>query len=249
MVVFKAIYSLVALVLFFAMMPLMLVLYLLLYPFDDKTRMLGVLRINRIFLGAWRAICGITIKVEGLEKKKDDQVYVFVLNHNNLIDIPACGSLIPHYFKPLSKKEIVRIPLLGWLFGMTSILVDRSNPESRKKSVGTMVDALKKGISIMIFPEGTRNRTPNPLKEFHEGAFKIAIAAQVPIMPILQLDYRLLQKVDTFWVQPGKARFVYLDPIPTAGLIDADVPALKQQVFDLMYQYIQREDRYFSQKK
>jgi 1-acyl-sn-glycerol-3-phosphate acyltransferase len=92
-----------------------------------------------------------------------------------------------------------------------------------------------KGISIVVFPEGTFNRTSNPLKHFYDGAFRVAIEAQMPIKPILFLDaYDRLNYRSIFSLNPGRDRVVYLEEVPVEGLTQEDVPALKQKVYQLM---------------
>ena len=94
---------------------------------------------------------------------------------------------------------------------------------------------IKKGISIVISPEGTFNMTHQPLKEFYDGAFKIAIETQTPIKPILFLDaYDRNSYKDLFLFTPGKARIVYLDEIPVEGLTIKDVKYLKEKVYKVM---------------
>jgi 1-acyl-sn-glycerol-3-phosphate acyltransferase len=94
---------------------------------------------------------------------------------------------------------------------------------------------IRKGISVVIAPEGTFNTTKNPLKDFYDGAFKIAIETQTPIKPILFLDtFDRLSYKTVFSLTPGKSRAVYLDEISVEGLTGKDLPMLKEKVFKLM---------------
>ncbi len=115
------------------------------------------------------------------------------------------------------------------------VLVDRKNAETRSKSVRALKAALKHGISIFIFPEGTFNETPAPLKDFFDGAFRIAIETETPIKPLLLVDTldRLHYK-SILSLTPGKNRVIYLQEIPVSGMTMKDIPALKQQVYDSM---------------
>ena len=84
--------------------------------------------------------------------------------------------------RPLGKKELLNIPVFGWILRSVAVLVDRSNPESRRKSVERLNKIFKRGISVIIFPEGTTNKTDKPLTPFYDGAFRIAIENQGPYL-------------------------------------------------------------------
>lgn len=225
-------------------------LYALVSPIkDDRKRMSYIYKFNKIiFRYFWANIALVPIKVEGREKIKDEEVYVFTANHSNLLDIPYSSSCVDHYYKPLVKKEVLKVPIMGKMFEWTSLAVDRGSKDDRKNSMTTMIEWVKSGISIWIFPEGTRNRTPHPVKEFYDGAFKLAIEAQVSVAPIVILNSRSLQPVDSMLFYPGKVTFRFLDPIPTKGMTEADVPALKERVAKLIEETLLKEDKYFKRK-
>lgn len=247
----NALYGIWVMLLFFVVLTLMLPFYILLLPFPDRTATLWRYKIHKFFFYTWGFLTGIRMQVENDEKRDPNQVYVITGNHCNMLDIPLTGCNIQHYFKPLVKKEIQYVPILGQLFALAAIPVDRSNPESRKKSMELMIRKLKQGMSIMIYPEGTRNRTDKPLKEFHSGAFRLAIQAQVPILPFVQLNLRHLQPVTTMRVYPGTITMKFLDPIPTAGLADTpeEVEKLKQLVFSVMEKEVITHEPMFQVRK
>ena len=110
-----------------------------------------------------------------------------------------------------------------------------------------MVDRIKEGTSILIFAEGTRNRTPHPLKTFYAGGFRLAIETQVPILPIVLLDIYHQQPVDSFKVYPGIARMHLLPPISTEGMTEADVPMLQDKVHEMIWNYLIENDKDFQQ--
>lgn len=233
-------------------MPIVVPFFLIVAYFPGLTpqqRTLKMLWANNMFIAAWSFLTAFSLKKIGQEQIDPNQTYVFVANHVNMLDIPLVGRHFRHYGKPLAKKEIVKIPLLGTLFKYTSFLVDRSNPESRKKAVYSMIDALKDGCSLIILPEGTRNKTAKPLQDFHAGAFKVAIAAQVPIVPMVLIGLRELQPAASFRLYPGKITLKYLAPIPTIGLTDADTNALKEQVYDAIQAVLLEEDVYWRERK
>ena len=114
-------------------------------------------------------------------------------------------------------------------------MVERGDPKKRARSVQQLKSVLAKNISIVIAPEGTFNMTHKPLKEFYDGAFKIAIETQTPIKPVLFLDtYDRMNYESIFSIKPGKSRSVYLQEIPVEGLTLNDVDYLKEKVFKIM---------------
>ena len=105
------------------------------------------------------------------------------------MDIPIIMKAIRKQpFRILGKSEMAKIPVFGFLYQHAVVMVDRSNAVKRAESVAKLKAFIRKGISVVIAPEGTFNMTANPLKEFYDGAFKIAIETQTPIKPILFLD-------------------------------------------------------------
>ena len=207
-------------------------LFILLLVHDDRKRATALYSVNTIWFRTWGMLGGILFKLEKEENIIRDEPTIIICNHCNMLDIAASSLAVQTYTKPLIKKELLKVPLLGYLFKVTSIAVDRKSDESRKKSLETMKSYLAQGCGIFIFPEGTRNRTSEPLKDFYDGAFKIAIAAQVPIQPMVLLNIRHLQPVDSAWLQPGTVTIEYLPAIPTKGLTNNDVAALKQECYN-----------------
>ena len=127
------------------------------------------------------------------------------------------------------------IPIFGFLYRCAAVMVERGDPEKRAKSVEQLKSVLRKGISIVIAPEGTFNMTHKPLKEFYDGAFKIAIETQTPIKPVLFLDaYDRMGYESIFSITPGRSRSVYLEEIPVDGLTLDDVDFLREKVYAIM---------------
>ncbi len=162
--------------------------------------------------------------------------YVFVFNHISFLDIPVLLKTIRRqHIRVLGKAEMARIPIFGFLYRNAAVLVERDNPEKRTQSVVQLKSVIKKGISIVIAPEGTFNMTHKPLKEFYDGAFKIAIETQTPIKPILFLDtYDRMHYHSVFSLNPGRSRAVYLAEVEVDGLTTNDVAFLKDKVYLIM---------------
>jgi 1-acyl-sn-glycerol-3-phosphate acyltransferase len=170
------------------------------------------------------------------EQKPDrNKQYVFVVNHISYLDAPTIVKAIRRPIRALGKTEMGTVPVFGFIYKYAAVRVDRADAADRAKSIRNMKSVLMKGISIVVFPEGTFNRTSNPLKHFYDGAFRVAIEAQMPIKPILFLDaYDRLNYRSIFSLNPGRDRVVYLEEVPVEGLTQEDVPALKQKVYQLM---------------
>lgn len=171
--------------------------------------------------------------------------YIFVANHISYMDIPPIVLTAHQPVRVLGKAEMVRIPVFGWIYRTAVILVDRRDAEKRAKSVRALKAALKQHISIFIFPEGTFNETGQPLKEFYDGAFRIAIETQTPIKPMLFVDtLDRLHYRGLFELTPGLNRVVFLEQVPVTGLTNRDIPWLKQQVHSIMEAGLRRYRNY-----
>ncbi|HEU0063890.1 MAG TPA: lysophospholipid acyltransferase family protein, partial [Flavisolibacter sp.] len=140
-----------------------------------------------------------------------------------------------HSIRPLGKVEMSKIPIFGFIYRNTIVTVDRSSIANRAKSVQILKSILKKGISVLVFPEGTFNITGKPLNEFYDGAFRIAIETGTPIKPVLLLDtYDRMHYHSIFSLNPGKSRSLFLPEVKVDGLSLDDTQVLKEQVFAIM---------------
>lgn len=126
----------------------------------------------------------INVKVSGLENIDRKQSYVFAANHQSAFDILAVYGWLPYIFKWLLKIELRKVPFLGAACQSAGhIFVDRSNPVAAKNSMAKAVEQLRNGVSVVIFPEGTRTKT-GKLGKFKRGAFLLAMELKLPIVPI-----------------------------------------------------------------
>jgi len=161
--------------------------------------------------------------------------YIFVGNHISYLDAPIIVKTVRQPVRALGKTEMGKVPVFGFIYKYAVVRVDRRDAENRAKSVRNMKSVLKKDISIIVFPEGTFNLTRNPLKEFYDGAFRLAIETQTSIKPfVLLTTYDRMNYKSIFSLTPGKSRAVFLEEVPVEGLTLQDVPLLKQKVYDLM---------------
>lgn len=196
------------------------------------------------FLRLWSWIFSqltfIRYRFYGKENFRKGQAYIYVSNHTSFLDIPGLTMLLPGQFRPLAKKELLKIPIFGWIARSATIIVDRSSPESRKKSIDRLKAFLKAGISILIFAEGTQNRSKDILQPFHDGAFRIAVDTQQPILPVVVLGAGRLMPPGTIDLKPGLIRIFVGKEISTDGLSVQEVRMLKQQTFEKMSEMIIR---------
>jgi 1-acyl-sn-glycerol-3-phosphate acyltransferase len=218
-------------------------LMLIVFPFAFIASFWGKMKggnfiygICRVWADAWMFLIGIhhqNIFVSPLDNKKQ---YIFVANHISYLDVPSIlKSIRRQRFRALGKHEMKRVPIFGFIYQNGAVMVDRGNADNRANSVRILKSVLQKGISIFIYPEGTFNETHKPLKDFYDGAFRIAIETQTPIRPILFLDtYDRLNYKSIFSLTPGRNRSVFLDEINTDGLALSDLPSLKMKVREQM---------------
>jgi 1-acyl-sn-glycerol-3-phosphate acyltransferase len=160
---------------------------------------------------------------------------VVVSNHESFADILLISHL-PWEMKWLSKAELFRIPVMGWMMWLVGdIPVKRGFGPSALEAMERCRAALSRRVSVMIFPEGTRSRTAE-LLPFKDGAFRLAIEAGVPILPLAVSGTRNALPKHDWRFGRSVAEVRVLEPIETAGLTPDDVPALKQRVRDLIVQ-------------
>ncbi len=191
----------------------------------------------------WAALAMMPIRSKGRDRSIQNQTMVIVTNHNSYLDTIISYATVRQLFKTLAKKELTKLPLMGQIFLTSGIMVDRSSAESRKASYHRMVAAIESGTSIMIYPEGTQNRTDNVMKSFYDGAFRLAIECQVPVLPIATLNTRwMMPQAKVTKMRPGTMRQIHLSPIPTKGMTMEDVEGLKNQVYDRIEEVIRQED-------
>ncbi len=204
-----------------------------------------IYQICRLWAITWYFLIGVKHR-EIYEAPHDrNRQYIFVCNHISYMDIPPIVLIAHQPVRILGKYEMIKVPIFGWIYKAAVILVDRRDSETRSRSVRALKSALKHHISIFIFPEGTFNETRNPLKEFYDGAFRIAIETKTPIKPVLLVDtLDRLHYRGIFELTPGINRVIYLEEVPVDGLTLKDIQSLKQKVYTLMESGLMRYRNY-----
>ncbi len=180
-------------------------------------------------------IAGLRLKKKGKENFKKGETYIVVCNHNTLLDVPVSTPGIPGASKTIAKIEMSRIPFFGMMYKRGSVLVDRKNDESRKASFSKMKEVLELGIHMCIYPEGTRNKTNEPLQRFHDGAFRLAADTNHLILPAIIFNTKKIFPNDKkFFLWPGKIEMHFLPPVEVAS---QTAEQLKEKIFALMKEY------------
>ncbi|MEN1784438.1 MAG: lysophospholipid acyltransferase family protein [Bacteroidota bacterium] len=177
--------------------------------------------------------------IEKHQKLKDGGPYFLVANHSSMLDIALMlyVSKIPFAF--VGKQELAKIPVFGFFYSRTCILVDRENAKSRASVYTAVQRRLERGISVAIFPEGGVPEAHILLDRFKDGAFRMAIAHTVPIIPMVFLDCKQRFPWDFFKGSPGPLRVVRMPLVATEGLNRNDVSRIKESVRNGMLDILQ----------
>lgn len=200
-----------------------------------------------IWAQLWFALIGIKHEIIFEENFKSSTPIIFVANHQSYMDIPVTVHSINTPYRILAKSEMAKIPIFGFIYKKAAIMVDRSDRSKRGQSYLELKESVRKGISVLVYPEGTFNETGKPLKEFYDGAFKLAVNTQTDIQPMVILDtLDRLHYSSVLSLSPGKCRTVFLPKISVEGFGKHDHEKLKTIVFDTMQDAILR---YTNEKK
>ncbi len=194
-----------------------------------------IYKVCLVWTRIWYFFIGIRHK-EIYEAPHDKNIqYIFVANHISYMDIPPIVAAIKQPLRVLGKYEMIKVPVFGWIYKAAVILVDRRDATRRSRSVRALKAAINHGISIFIFPEGTFNETGKPLKDFYDGAFRIAIETQTPIKPLLFIDtLNRMHYSGLFTLTPGKNSVIYLEEVNVEGYTMKDLNKLKEEVYTIM---------------
>ena len=244
-IVLRLFYTLWAYLTFIVLLVFVFFLHIAIVAFTRKNRVERMYRIYRPWAYTWSFLNGVKIEVQGQEHICKDQSYIFVSNHGSAADAVIIGAAMTNRYRPLGKVEVTEIPIMGYILKRALVTVDRSSAESRRQSMEKMRDLIRKNISVLILPEGTRNRTGKPLQPFKEGAFRLAIEFQLPVVPMIILNTRKLFPNDFPLMNFSGLKCHFLKPVATVGMTEADIPMLKEQVFIVMEKHIiENEDAF-----
>jgi len=183
---------------------------------------------------------GFGYKIIREEMPDPNKSYMFVANHTSMADIMLMLVAVKNPFVFVGKQELAKIPLFGFFYKRTCILVDRSSAQSRQAVFLRAQRRLKQGVSICIFPEGGVPEEHILLDEFKDGAFRLAINHQIPVVPITFYDNKKRFSYTFFSGGPGKMRAKIHHFLPTNGLKAADTKALNEKTRTLIWDELSR---------
>ena len=186
--------------------------------------------------GAWILFwMGFWVKLDNQANIDPKKSYIIISNHTSVMDIMVMLKVIRLPFVFVGKAELAKLPIFGYLYKKSNVMVDRKSPRSRKEVYDQVQYFIKKGNSIVIYPEGG---VPDPeimLAPFKNGAFRMAIEHQLDIIPMVCYDNKRKFPYDLFSGSPGKLRVKILPIIQTNQLTLDDVNALRDFSYNLIY--------------
>lgn len=187
---------------------------MLVAPFSGE----AIVWIGRTWLSWIFRSCGVRVVADGLDQVDRTQPYVFMSNHQSLLDIGALVLTLPVSWRFVAKRELTWVPFFGWALGLSDqIVIDRGNRTRSMRSLARAAERIRGGVNVIIFPEGTRSET-GEMGEFKTGGFHLAIRAQVPILPVTVSGSLDLIPKRSLKVRSGTIKVRYGAAIPTQGL-------------------------------
>ncbi len=205
------------------------------YLLPDPKGSAVFIRIAKLWMDVWLRLVGCPVTIKGKENFAKGRSYIVTFNHNSLLDVPLSAPYVPGANKTIAKTSFAKVPLFGWFYRKGSVLVDRNSDASRRKSFEDMKNVLKKGMHMCIYPEGTRNRTNEPLKKFYDGAFKLAVETNTAIIPTLIFNTKKAVPVNkSFFFLPHQLKMHFLPPVEVNN---QTVEQLKEKVAGIMKTY------------
>jgi 1-acyl-sn-glycerol-3-phosphate acyltransferase len=201
---------------------------------DEKKGQAYFIGVSRFWMDLWLLLIGCPVTVMGRENFEKDNNYIVVFNHNALLDVPLSAPYIPGPNKTIAKASFTKVPIFGWFYRRGSVLVDRNDDRSRVKSFEEMKKTLRGGMHMCIYPEGTRNRTGQPLKPFFDGAFKLAVESKKEVIPCVIIGTNKAMPIHkSFYLLPTRLKMIFLPPVSPEGLTSKE---MKEKVFNQMLQ-------------
>lgn len=177
---------------------------------------------------------GIRVQVEGLEHIDPAQPAVYAANHLSALDIPVLYASLPTQFRILAKRELFRYPFLGWhLTRSGQVAIDHGDARASLRGLNRASDSLRKGMPLVIFPEGGRSRDGR-LRSFMGGAFYMAIKAKAPVVPVVLVGTYEHLPMNSFHLRPGRIQLIVGEPIQTTGMVPREMDKLAARVREVM---------------
>lgn len=184
----------------------------------------------RVVLLLW----GIRVQEHYAERKQPEGQYIFVSNHMSYLDAFIAATAIPNYLKFLGKAEVLRYPVFGFVLKHLYVPVQRDDKGNRAWSMEQMKEKMKDGGSMFLCPEGTCNVTGNLLAHFHDGAFKLSVQTQTPLVPLTFIGTGDLLPRSLLYIKPGLVQVYWHAPIPSTNYTMENLEDFKEEVKRIM---------------
>lgn len=182
---------------------------------------------GKVFCRGLGRVMGWRVEAENRDRLEAFRPCVIVANHQSFLDVVTFGSIFPSRTVSAGKREIGKIPIFGWFYRLSgNLIIDRGDARQARGSLDTAAAAMRdEKIAVWFMPEGHRN-TGSELLPFKSGAFRLAVAAQTPIIPVVAEPLTAIVDTNRHLARRGRLRVRVLDPVPTEGLTTKDVPPL-----------------------
>ncbi len=221
---------------------IIIALPILVIVISKESRYPAFYKIAHIWAKVILFMMGFSPKVFAEEEILPDKSYVFCPNHTSIIDIMLMLSISKNPFVFLGKKELANIPIFGYVYKRTCILVDRNNTKSKNSAFYEAKKRLNNGLSICIFPEGkVPDHESIVLDYFHNGAFRLAIEFQIPLVPLTFYDCKKRFPFTFFKGNPGELRVKIHHFLQTKGLTLKDRNSLKNNTYNIIYKELKTD--------
>jgi 1-acyl-sn-glycerol-3-phosphate acyltransferase len=235
MIIFRWLYTAYAALLFVLLFMLLFPFFLIPIFFTRLHTLTGIL--NRVWAYLMFPLIGMPFRIREKKRLNREQQYIFVANHFSYLDIASMG------FNPVNavfvgKSDMEKVPLFGYMYRKLHITVDRASLSSRVNTLKRSMEAIDAGKSLTIFPEGgiLTKQAPQMIK-FKDGAFRIAIEKQIPIVPVtIPNNWIILPDKGPLLLRWGLMEVCFHEPINTQQMTLKDVDGLKERVYDIINQ-------------
>jgi 1-acyl-sn-glycerol-3-phosphate acyltransferase len=237
----RAIHTVYGFIIFIVLFLLLLPFFLIPIAFPSQFRLVGIF--NRWWARLFFIFAFLPMEVVGRERLNSKRQYVFSPNHFSYLDIPLMG-LNPVNTIFVGKSEIGKVPLFGWMYSRLHITVNRASLKSKMNSLKQSLEAVDQGKSLVIFAEGGMiAKHPPQMSRFKDGAFRVAIEKQIPIVPVTIPHNWIILPDPENRLYGGKVKVIFHEPIETLGMTVAQTDELKERVFAIIDKELKNENR------
>ena len=200
-------------------------------------------KVGRIWAKCILALSNIRVTVKGLSNLKPGRSYIYMANHMSNFDIPVLQAFLPVQFRWLAKAELYKIPVFGYAMKRAGyISIDRSDRKSAIESLNKAVKIIRDGISVVIFPEGTRSRTHN-IQPFKKGGFFLAVDSGVPIIPIIIHGTERIMPKKQMLIKPGNVTLEIAKPINSSDYTRKTKNDLMDKIRDIFLKSFEKNKK------